>query len=245
MNYIAKKLILGSALAIWGSCALAATTWTLDNKSTTAPVETGWKATTNSSAIYSTSVGYWAGSGVGVGGESSSDGQHSLDNKAGYEALMLNFGTESVHLDSVSLGWTQTDSDIFVLAYTGTTPFTGSLAGATYASLLSNGWTLVGNYANVGSSTVQLNAAANLYSSFWLIGAGGFDGTLGVTSGDKDSKGNWLSFSTARYDYVKVSAVSGTVKQPPPPTSHVPEPGSLALAGAAFLGILGMRRKRD
>ncbi len=244
MNYIVKKFVLGTALAVWGSCALAATTWTLDNKSSTAPTETGWKAGNNSSAIYSTSTGYWAGSGVGVGGESSVDGQHSLDNKSGYEMLMLNFGTESVHLDSVSLGWTQTDSDIFVLAYTGATPFTGSLAGATYASLLSNGWSLVGNYANVGSNTVQLNAAASLYSSFWLIGAGGFDGTLGVTSGDK-SNGSWQSFTSSRYDYVKVAAVSGTVKQPPPPATHVPEPGSLALAGAAFLGILGIRRKRD
>ena len=48
-------------------------------------------------------------------------------------------------------GWHDQDSDMTVMAYTGTDPFTvsGKLTGKTYDQLIGLGWERVGNYSDV------------------------------------------------------------------------------------------------
>lgn len=164
---------------------------------------------------------------------------------------MLSFD-DLVRLDTVTVGWPSSgyDTDIFVMAYTGLgTPTTTSLQ-----NLTSNGWTLVGNYPDVGKSTVQLGTAENLYSSFWLIGAGGFQTGVGVVNDSTTTQScsaynrngsckTWTTTTTPKYDYVKIAAVGGVTKPDTPP-GKVSEPGLLGLLGIGLVGLFGLQRRR-
>lgn len=237
MKSIAIRMAVATALCAGSLGAVAATNWNLTNLPANNPLVSGWKAGNNTTNIDQTTVGYWSGSGIGVGGESSSDGQHSLDNKAGFEVALLSFG-QQVRLESVNADWIQTDSDVFVMAFTGSGSLTAatSLDGGTFSNLTSRGWTLVGNYANIGTASKNLGTTtgtfANTYSSFWLVGAGAY-GSGGVSLGD------------SKNDYLKIASVGGTIKPSNGGGGSVPEPGSLALASLAFLGMVGMRRRKQ
>jgi len=181
--------------------------------------------------------------------------EHSMDNAGRSDVMLLTF-TDQIALQSLQLGWVGTDSDVFVLAWSGTNTFSSAsqLATKTFAQIaadtadgLDNGWKFITNQSNVGTtSAASFNTTTPVFSSYWLIGTGGFNSAMtggGVTSGDR-SNGSWIGFGTsgANYDYVKLASVGGVGMQLPP--ASVPEPGSLALASAAFLGMFGMRRRK-
>ncbi|TAH43550.1 MAG: PEP-CTERM sorting domain-containing protein [Betaproteobacteria bacterium] len=177
--------------------------------------------------------------------------EHSFDNNERADSALLSFGT-SVNLTSITFGWWNNDSDFYVLAYSGSG--TPTLTGLTYATLA--GWTLVGNYSNPGGSTAggefTTTLGTTITSSYWLIGAGGFTTGVGAHSGDTSS-GSYLPLDSTstkkRFDYLKLTGVEGVTNGSGTgggggSGSGVPEPGSLALAGAAFAGMMGLRRRK-
>ncbi|MBN8763269.1 MAG: hypothetical protein BGP20_09165 [Thiobacillus sp. 63-78] len=163
--------------------------------------------------------------------------EHSIDNNGRVDSILFSF-TDKVNLTSFSAGWVSTDSDFTVLAYTGAgNP--ASLANQSYAGLLSNGWSLIGNFLG-GTSTGAHDFANNTYSSYWLIGA-----LNTFVGGDPAKAGN---------DYFKLISLAGcTCDNAPPGTpgcstggggGGVPEPGTLLLMGAGLLGLTRFHTRR-
>jgi hypothetical protein len=180
---------------------------------------------------------------------------HSMDNWNGTDLLALNFtntaGTAqaSVILTSLATGWHNTatnsfncgsttvacgtDSDISLLRWSGAAAPT-AIAGKSIANLLSAGWVLVNNYADMvddANRATGLTASSTASaSSWWLISA--YNSSWGSTGANAAlSDGN---------DFVKVLA---SVSAVPVVRDSVPEPGSLALVAVALIGITSTRRR--
>lgn len=266
------KVLCGAVAVVLAGQVSASTTWTWSsNRSDNSPnpisktvdgatvtaTPTGW-ANTNGSLIeqqfggnsstthfvtYGGGLGINNNDGCATAGCSGDEGdmrndapEHAIDNDGRYEMVMLSFD-DVVKLTQVQIGWAgSTDSDITVMAYQ---QGAGApvLTGKTFTAASLTGWSLIGNYADVGVATVNINAQ-NVLSSYWLIGAynplGGAV-AAGFTDGD---------------DYVKLKSVTGCAKRedgcsPPPPSSNVPEPGSLALVGLGLLGVMRLRKARQ
>jgi len=220
---------------------------------------TAWSNTKNSSSSPSAYLEsaylakYGGGLGVrnqdsrattGVGSGDGSEGtapNHSLDNENRNDSILFDFGAgKSMQLQSLTVGWWSKDSDIFVLAYTGTGVPDFTSTNVAYSSLLTSGWRAVqasgsANYSNAangavaGSSTSSTFKALttindlNISARFWLIGAVN-------TAIDNRGVDNNL-------DYVKLAALGGTY-------TKVPEPGTLALTLGALMSGVWLRRRK-
>nr|WP_018509030.1 exosortase-dependent surface protein XDP1 [Thiobacillus thioparus] len=233
-------------------------TWTFNNQTSNTQggitaTASGWSNTVGSANVQleSAYITLNGSSGLGVrnndcsgfanctgGGSDTNEGlspEHAIDNNGRTDSILFSF-TDKVNLTSFSAGWVATDSDFTVLAYTGAgNP--ASLTNQTYAGLLSNGWSLIGNFL-AGSSTGAHDFANSTYSSYWLIGA-----LNTMVGGDSTKAGN---------DYFKLISLAGcTCDNAPPGTpgcstggGGVPEPGTLLLMGAGLLGLTRFKARR-
>ena len=182
-----------------------------------------------------------------------STGPHATDNTYGIDALMINFTGGPVNLTGLTIGWngsdnpvsstTYNDSDLSVFVWTGTTepPSLTSLTPNSLA-LTSSGWTLVGNYADVGSgSNTESPLDSSLYSSYWLISA------YSSAYGNTNSSG--IGSLGQGNDAFKLLSVAGNtcagIVTNGTCGSKVPEPGSLALMGIAMAGFVATRRRKQ
>ena len=183
-------------------------------------------------------------------------GPHATDNKYGTDAILFNFGADKVKLTSLTIGWNGTDngsgtayndSDLSVFAWTGVgAPTTGTVSASSAnlststlamnsgnGNLLSSGWTLIGNYADVGANAGNTQAlGGSTYSSYWLVSA--YNTNYGNVNANTACSGVSCTGLDGMNDQFKFLSVSADYK--------VPEPSGFALLALALLAVIATRR---
>lgn len=208
------------------------------------------------------------GSGFGVKSqyETTSVGSpdHSMDNNptgsATPDIIVLKFDS-AVALDLVKIGWSQSDADFTVMAYTGaTTGATDALKmdsfikGKNVSSLTASaGWSLIENSGDADAATATGYAGTGTPDITRTVNNGAGTGVKNGALGKKDVTSSWwlISAYNSGYgggsldslrDYMKLLSVSSKDVSTTTP-GRLPEPGSLALAGLALFGIAFTRRQ--
>ena len=229
-QYNYEKEDLGLAVTGWSYGIKTTTTQTCakyNKKNECTKYNKPVTTTSLNEAIEQDYVGKWDGLGV----EKTDTPNHAVDNEGGdYDMHLLSFD-ELVKLTTLDLGWYQTDTDISILAFNGSSFDNSSLLGKKWQDLIGNGWQLVGNYYNVdyGTNSGAVNQGG-ITSQYWLVGA--YNSNFGNTfSGPNVNK-------SSGNDYYKLKGV--TVERPP---VEVPEPSTLLLMGLGLLGLSVARRR--
>lgn len=216
---------------------------------------TGTSASPQISSTYVAATVYdWNSSGLGIvnSNESSgSTGPHAFDNYNGNDAMVFQFSNGAVSLTSVTIGWnghdnpkTTTssgvsvnykDSDLALWAWTGGAGDPTSLADFGPAS---GGWSLIGDYYNVGKMAGNTAAiSTTTYSSYWLVTT--------VGTGTASSTDSFKLLALAGKGCATTISGTSCVPNPPVPATGVPEPGSLALLAGGLLGMAVVRHRRQ
>ncbi|AQT60648.1 PEP-CTERM sorting domain-containing protein [Cellvibrio mixtus] len=227
-NYEEQDLGLSVTGWSYGTQTTTTTTCTKYNKQGKCTKTTSTTTTSVKKEIEQDYVGRWDGLGV----EKTDSPNHAVDNEGGdFDMHLLSFD-ELVKLISIDVGWYQNDADISILAFNGSSFDSSSLLGKKWEDLLSNNWSLVGNYYNVditgNSGAVNFDGVV---SQYWLVGA--YNPAFGdVFSGPNKNK-------TGGDDFYKLKGV--TVERPP---VEVPEPSALLLLALGLISLGCVRRRK-
>ncbi len=257
------KIVWGAAAFVLAGLASATTTWTIQPLSGSSPTLTsgtgngqatvtvqGWADTGgsgNGTLQTQTLSSYTGGLGITNSDVSSTPGdpyeanvpEHAIDNSDRIEMVSLNFGAKEVNLQSFNIGYVGSTADnpdfrggYTVMAYTagGAPTLTGK-----YWNNLGSGWTAISNATNTTTGSKSIGIAT--YSSYWLIGAYNYL-AAGVSAPSLSSAIKLASITGCVKGDTTSSGCGGT-------TTQVPEPGSLALLGLAFISMLYMRQRRQ
>lgn len=136
---------------------------------------TGWQARANNRNFRNRTNKLEVAGSQGIGLDQRESGaEESMDNAGRYDLVIFEFD-QLVSLDEVGLGWVGADYDMTVLAHTGDGDPTLDNGTFRYqegraTSMTSQGWELIGHYAEDISTNVAVNVNA-VVSSFWAIGA--------------------------------------------------------------------------
>ena len=201
----------------------------------TTATASAWSAPTTGK-FGSASISYYPSAGLGIvaPNDPANSLQHAIDNLAGTDAFLLNFGSPNFALNQISIGWRNVDADLSILRYTGaTSPFLGN---STVANLdNAAGWEWVGDYSMpTTSNTLNFNTGSTAKTASWWLVSAYNSAYSGVPAAGSLSNAN---------DYFKLNGFGGDLVTVTPPPSDVPEPGTFALFGIALLGFAAARRK--
>lgn len=239
-----------TSMLIFGVALLANAGLSMATVSTTSVLHTltvtGYTDTGASGVLEATGSGgrslNWYSSGYGIKSNASeADPEHAVDNNGNKESLLINFGA-SKQLNGVTIGWNGgRDSDITVLAWNPSAYMANLVVAAPtfdsttkYSTLIGQGWSLVGNYANLAVNTEKsVNITNPVSSSYWLLMAYNADSTFINPSDRSESE-----VGTGSADYGKFYSVSYS---PGTTNNRVPEPSTALLLGAALFGLIGQR----
>lgn len=211
------------------------------------PTIKGFSTASGGSTFSQATIYDWNSSGLGIQktGESGT-GPHALDNYGGQDAIVFGFSNGAVSLTSVTLGWngtdnavttsgvTYNDSDMAVYAWTGGAVDPTLVVGFGPAS---TGWTLIGNYLDVGVGSNTQAISTSIYSSYWLVTT--------VGAGNSSSSDAFKVLALAGGGCAMTVQGNACVPGGGNPGTGVPEPGSLALLMAGFAGMIAVRRRRQ